>query len=50
MSHRETRIGNHAWIVTGYWTHGNTRFANLARVDRAGDARTVTVARLRGEG
>jgi hypothetical protein len=49
MSHRQTRIGNHTWRVTGYWTHGGTRFANLARVDRA-ETMTVTVARLRGEG
>jgi len=50
MGHREIRIGNHTWRVTGYWTHGTTRFADLTRVGRDGERRTVTVARLRGEG
>jgi hypothetical protein len=51
--HPEIRVGtlvrDRAWRVTGFWTHGATRFANLTRVGRAGDTQTVTVARLRGE-
>jgi hypothetical protein len=50
ISHPAPRVGTHVngWRVTGFWTHGTTRFAFLAQVDRPWMTRTVTVARLEG--
>lgn len=38
--------GKRIWTVTGFWTHGYTRFAELARPDRADVQAPAVLTRL----